>query len=159
MTDLPDTTRTQLRRLQEAFWRRLPDFVKRRIIWPRSAPKNEWHSFDRQPWKYPWLAAPNIRNFRAFSDGRSGRIRSNTIAPNYGELHTGRFRGSQGSKWRHNKKCKKKGRSAQRLAIECKLDCHQICLDDGIISKSNFGTSAIENKESYLSNLVFLLVI
>lgn len=55
--------------MQEAFWQRLPDFVKQRILWPRSPPKDDWHSFDRHPWMHPWLTAPNIRNFRAFSDG------------------------------------------------------------------------------------------
>ena len=30
-------------------------------------PKAEWHSFDRTPWKHPWMSRDNIRQFAEFS--------------------------------------------------------------------------------------------
>ncbi|WP_076858900.1 glycosyltransferase [Bradyrhizobium mercantei] len=32
-----------------------------------SMPKDEWHSFDRTPWRHPWMTADNIRHFAAYS--------------------------------------------------------------------------------------------
>ena len=30
-------------------------------------PREEWHSFDRTPWKHPWMTAGNIREFADYS--------------------------------------------------------------------------------------------
>ena len=58
----------EVRQWQEARWSRLPDRFKARMMWPEGKPKDAWHSFDRQPWKHPWLTPSNIRSFRTFSD-------------------------------------------------------------------------------------------
>jgi glycosyltransferase involved in cell wall biosynthesis len=37
-------------------------------------PRNEWHSFDRTPWRHPWLSASNIREFSDYSSGEIERL-------------------------------------------------------------------------------------
>ena len=64
----------EVRQWQEARWSRLPDRVKARMMWPQGKPKDAWHSFDREPWKHPWLTPSNIRSFRSFSDDWLGQL-------------------------------------------------------------------------------------
>lgn len=37
-------------------------------------PKAEWHSFDRTPWKHPWMSKDNIRQFAEFSKLQLSRV-------------------------------------------------------------------------------------
>jgi glycosyltransferase involved in cell wall biosynthesis len=37
-------------------------------------PSNEWHSFDRTPWKHPWMTAGNISEFADYSRGEIERL-------------------------------------------------------------------------------------
>jgi glycosyltransferase involved in cell wall biosynthesis len=37
-------------------------------------PRDEWHSFDRTPWKHPWMTASNIRAFSDYSRGEIERL-------------------------------------------------------------------------------------
>jgi glycosyltransferase involved in cell wall biosynthesis len=39
----------------------------RNVLWLGKAPRAQWHSFDRTPWKHPWLTAENLRQAKAFS--------------------------------------------------------------------------------------------
>jgi glycosyltransferase involved in cell wall biosynthesis len=45
----------------------LPPSLRDRLIWRGRPPQNRWHSFDRTPWKHPWLSGPNLRAMKAFS--------------------------------------------------------------------------------------------
>lgn len=38
------------------------------ILYYQAKQKDQWHSFDRQPWKHPWLTESNLRNMRVFSE-------------------------------------------------------------------------------------------
>jgi glycosyltransferase involved in cell wall biosynthesis len=59
---------------QEQIWQGLSDDARETLMWPEGAPRDAWHSFDRHPWKHPWLTAGNLRAFRAFSDSWIDRL-------------------------------------------------------------------------------------
>jgi glycosyltransferase involved in cell wall biosynthesis len=38
-------------------------------VGPAARPRDAWHSFDRTPWRHPWLTSENLAEMRAFSQG------------------------------------------------------------------------------------------
>ncbi|HET9473626.1 MAG TPA: glycosyltransferase, partial [Steroidobacteraceae bacterium] len=38
------------------------------VLWPGNPPRDAWHSFDRTPWRHPWLAAANLRRAKQHSE-------------------------------------------------------------------------------------------
>src|SRR5215510_15814827 len=46
----------------------MPARIRERVCWLRDGPPRPgWHSFDRTPWKHPWLTPENLRAARDFS--------------------------------------------------------------------------------------------
>lgn len=62
---------------QDALWTILSPEQREELLWPDGAPRDGWHSFDRHPWKHPWLQPENIRGFRQFSDLWISRVLRN----------------------------------------------------------------------------------
>lgn len=46
------------------------------LAWRGAPPRDEWHSFDRTPWRHPWLSIGHLRAMKAFS----AEIRATAIA-------------------------------------------------------------------------------
>src|SRR5690606_15952388 len=47
---------------------RLSERLSERLLWRGPPPRPAWHSFDRTPWRHPWLKPANLRRARQFSD-------------------------------------------------------------------------------------------
>lgn len=47
---------------------------RNRLLWPDGEPREAWLSFDRNPWKHPWLTESNLRSFRQWSDKWTSRL-------------------------------------------------------------------------------------
>ena len=45
----------------------LPPRLRNALLWRGRPPRDAWHSFDRTPWKHPWLSLAHIRAMRDFS--------------------------------------------------------------------------------------------
>jgi len=58
----------------EMFWRYCGNSRKQKILWRGSPPRDAWHSFDRQPWRHPWLTAENIKRFRTFNEDWQAKL-------------------------------------------------------------------------------------
>lgn len=54
-------------RLLRWIWSVLPEDLRHKALWRGDPPRERWHSFDREPWRHPWLSAGNIGRFRAFN--------------------------------------------------------------------------------------------